>query len=427
MRLACADRGWQRRFGAFLPGAALIALVLTVWPASALATPPNASFIFEPTAPAVNEPVTFSSTSSDPDGPLIAATMLWDLDGDGQFDDATGSTAESSFGQTGTFPVSLQVTDLGGETSVATRSVVVQPRSPTASFTLSPAAPQTQEPVVFDGGASAAPPGETIVAMSWDLDGDGSFDDGTGATAQYTYPTTGARIVGLRVEASGGGASVATRVVAPGNRLPSASFRATPRSPDAGDEVQLSSTSFDPDGPIVAQAWDLDGDRKYDDATGPNAHRSFREAGRFSVGLRVSDADGGTAVQRAVVVVSEPKLPLLTPFPIVRLAGSVSPSTGATRIKKLTAVAPKGARVTVRCQGKSCPFKQRSRRARKNRVRIGEIEGRLRAGTVLEVFVTEPGTTGKYTRFKLRAESAPKRTDRCVEGVSLRPARCPRP
>ena len=43
----------------------------------------------------------------------------------------------------------------------------------------------------------------------------------------------------------------------------------------------LTSTSFDPDGPIVAQQWDLDGDGAFDDAQGETAPNTWPKAGTY--------------------------------------------------------------------------------------------------------------------------------------------------
>ena len=55
---------------------------------------PVASFTASDEVPDVGEVVTLTSTSTDPDGDALASSA-WDLDDDGQFDDAVGPTATS--------------------------------------------------------------------------------------------------------------------------------------------------------------------------------------------------------------------------------------------------------------------------------------------------------------------------------------------
>ena len=91
--------------------------------------------------------------SSDPDaGDSVA--YAWDLDGDGQYDDA--STAEASFTYTdpGAYPVGLRVTDSRGASATDTVAVTAGNTPPTAVIA-SPTAGFTWragQPVDFDGG-----------------------------------------------------------------------------------------------------------------------------------------------------------------------------------------------------------------------------------------------------------------------------------
>src|SRR5207245_531039 len=65
-------------------------------------TPPTASFTASPPSPvSTGTPVTFTSTSNDPDGSI--ASQAWDLNDDGKFDDGTGTTATRSFPKAGTY------------------------------------------------------------------------------------------------------------------------------------------------------------------------------------------------------------------------------------------------------------------------------------------------------------------------------------
>ncbi|MEX0992836.1 MAG: PKD domain-containing protein, partial [Solirubrobacterales bacterium] len=92
----------------------------------------------------------------------------------------------------------LRVTDNDGATDTQSQSVVVQNRAPSASFTVSPPSPLTNQTTTFDSAASTDPDG-TIASRAWDLDNDGSFDDGTGTTAQRTFATAATYTVRLRV------------------------------------------------------------------------------------------------------------------------------------------------------------------------------------------------------------------------------------
>lgn len=84
---------------------------------------PQAEFTIAPESPIAGDPVTILSTSSDPDGPL--AKQEWDLDEDGQFDDAAGAVARATFPKRGTYSVDLRVTDSNGATSTVSHDVNV--------------------------------------------------------------------------------------------------------------------------------------------------------------------------------------------------------------------------------------------------------------------------------------------------------------
>jgi PKD repeat protein len=89
---------------------------------------PQASFTTSPTSPQAGEVVTLSSTSADPDGPL--ATQRWDLDEDGQFDDAGTPVAFATYNRPGTHDVGLRVVDAHGATSTAVEKLTVRATQP---------------------------------------------------------------------------------------------------------------------------------------------------------------------------------------------------------------------------------------------------------------------------------------------------------
>jgi hypothetical protein len=93
-------------------------------------------------------------------------------------------------------------------------------------------------------------------------------------------------------------------------------------------------------------------------------------------------------------------------------------------IQLLSVRAPKGTTIRARCRGRSCPQQVRTRRDVR-RARLTELERMLRAGTVIRIYITKPGTWGHYTRFKIRRLRAPARTEACARPKASRAVNCP--
>ncbi len=402
---------------------------------------PTASLTISPAAPKTLEEVTFTSTSTDPEGPI--GTHAWDLDNDGSYDDAFDATAKHSFATSGSFTVKLRVVDADGAEVATTRTFTVANRPPAATFTQSPPFPRAFETVTFT--STAGDVDGTVASQAWDTDNDGSFDDGTGPRVTRRFTESKSHTVRLRVVDNKGAETIGVQTVIVGNRAPTASFSFLPVEPREGEVVSFFSTASDPDSPIASQRWDLNGDGSFDDAQGASAARAFA-AGSYTVSLLVTDSEGESSSFSATfrvlppapaavsAVASGPRL--LSPFPIVRITGTIRGSR--TRLRRLTVAAPPGSTVVIRCRGRSCPFGRQSRviksaaRAKGTRpatqavLRVRRFERRsLRAGTLIRVFVTKPGTIGKYTRFQTRNRKPPSRTDRCLMPGSRKAIDCP--
>ncbi len=264
---------------------------------------PSASFNSSPGSPLTDQTINLTSTSSDSDGTI--AGYAWDLDNDGQFDDGTGSTASTSFDDNGTYTIKLEVTDDNGATDVATGTVTVLNRAPSASFTASTSSPTTGQTITFN--STSTDPDGTVASYAWDTNDDGQYDDGTGSSVQAAFSGAGSHTVRLRITDDDGAPATAQLVVDVGNRPPSAGFNFAPSAPATGDQVTFTSTSSDPDGPLAAQEWDLDNDGQFDDATGATAQKSFSDNGTYTVKLRVTDSDGDSAVSSHDVTVTNRK------------------------------------------------------------------------------------------------------------------------
>ncbi len=128
-----------------------------------------------------------------------------------------------------------------------------------------------------------------------------------------------------------------------------------------------------------------------------------------------------------------PRPQLLSPFPLVRISGTLT-STGV-RIRLLTVRAPSGTlvRVTV-----TPPCRGRRRSSRRCRVLHGsatvgrrpvigfrKLARSYRSGTVIVVLVSRADRIGKYTRFTIVRGKAPRRVDQCLLPEAARGSRCP--
>ena len=86
--------------------------------------PPVATFTATPSSGAAPLQVDFDAGAST-DANHDNLTYAWDLDGDGQYDDATGVTASTTYTAMGNVAVGLKVTDSGGLSDTTTRTVSV--------------------------------------------------------------------------------------------------------------------------------------------------------------------------------------------------------------------------------------------------------------------------------------------------------------
>jgi large repetitive protein len=211
---------------------------------------------------------------------------------------------------------------------------------------------------------------------------------------------------------------------------PVASFRWVPAAPHPGEPVTLISTSTDAAGAIGAFAWAPAGDGAF--APGEaTLTTTFATAGAHVVQLRVTDGGGQSSTVAETIPVTVAPPVLMQPFPVVRIAGSFT-SSGA-RISLLTVLAPVGATVKVTCRGGGCATKSQlmivasgaKSKAGTVLVNFRRFERSLRAGAVLDVWVSGNGQIGKFTRFLIRRGKPPTRTDTCLSATGTKPIVCP--
>ena len=203
--------------------AASLAAGLLVPAAVAADVPPAAAFTITPNPGAVGLPVVLEDQSGDLDGQIIRRE--WDVGGDGTFELSNVQRVVRTFRRPRCVVVSLRVTDNAGNIAQhnamltvrlvgAVRPVCSAPppdpapiiatpppptlnHAPTATFLVSPVAPQIGQLVSF--GSTASDSDGSVVSQEWDLDGDGTFADASGSSAQTTFTSAGVHNVSLRV------------------------------------------------------------------------------------------------------------------------------------------------------------------------------------------------------------------------------------
>jgi secreted trypsin-like serine protease len=115
------------------------------------------------------------------------------------------SWGSSTCGQPGRFGVYARV-------GAPALNAWIRSRVPTAAVTASSAIPAPGEQV--DLSATVAPGAQTSSpTLAWDLDGDGAFDDATGATASTTFASAGVRVVRVQATFADGDRAVARKAV----------------------------------------------------------------------------------------------------------------------------------------------------------------------------------------------------------------------
>jgi PKD domain len=215
---------------------------------------------------------------------------------------------------------------------------------------------------------------------------------------------------------------------------PRASFAWSPQFPQVGEPVTLSSTSSVVGSRITSYAWDLADNGPFGAflTGGPVASVSYATPGPHVVRLRVGAANGLKGVDAETITMTP--LPasagVLYPFPVVSISGTYF--AFRVRIKRLAVKAPAGSRITITCGHARCPAgavrrPAGSRRGHETWVRFRPFERFLPSGAILEVRVSKPGKIGAYTRFHVRRQKRPVRSDSCLDPAGLKPMACPSP
>jgi uncharacterized repeat protein (TIGR01451 family) len=219
--------------------------------------PPVAAFIVEPSSGEVPLTVTLDGSPSldpDPDGSIVSYN--WSINGQ----TLSGKTAQITFDEPGSYPITLTVTDnKGDESKPVERIVKVEPLNepPVPEFTITP--PSGKVPLSVTVDASQSTDDGTIVNYAWSTS---TGKTASGKQADFSFETGGTHKVKLTVTDDKGKSATLEKTVevlkktirlkvvdSPDNVKPGESFDITlqfepgPEEPVDGIEVYL---EFDP-------------------------------------------------------------------------------------------------------------------------------------------------------------------------------------
>ncbi|MEN6335824.1 MAG: PKD domain-containing protein, partial [Phycisphaerales bacterium] len=311
---------------------------------------PFAVFTALPNPVACQTPVAFDAGGSYHGWPAYGiAKYEWDFNYDGTTFtvDSTGVTATHSYSKFGSYLAALRVTDNSPaqktDLAVATIDVSLGNRAPTADAG-GPYVFGVSSPIVLDGRGSFDQDaldgfGDSIVAYAWDLDGDGQYDDATGAQPTIPAGTLGLPVdspvtIGLRVTDQFGAIGTDTATLSITTNQPPAADAGGPYTVNEGSPLVLDGTGSTDDQPGLTYEWDVD----YDgvtfqvDATGAQPVVTFGDnAASQTIALRVTDSVGMKDLATTTVTINNvnPVAGALQVSPSVTLDGQVLIGTGA--------------------------------------------------------------------------------------------------
>ncbi len=252
------------------------------------------------------------STSSDDVG-IVSYKWTW---GNGRGETHAGSSANNTFASTGTYMVTLTVTDGGGLMNSVSKPVQVPTstnQAPTASITSpSNGASAVQGTTIAFAGSGADPEDGALSgsSLTWTSSRDGQI--GTGTSFATSSLSVGSHVITLTARDAQGLTGSATQSITitapappppppPTNQAPVARFTSTCGTPGSRKCTMNGSTSTD-DVSIVSYTWDW-GNGRSEVHAGSSATNTWAASGTYNITLTVKDGSGLTGSLTQTVVV----------------------------------------------------------------------------------------------------------------------------
>ncbi len=274
----------------------------------------------------VNQIVTFDGTASYHTNPARSIVKYeWDFDGDGSYD-AEGPVVTHAYPNCIIYHGSLRVTDDDTPPMPAESFfdvfVDVDNHPPVADAD-GPYTIDEGEDLILDASGSSDPDagcGDSIQSYRWDLNGDGAYDDASGANPTIPWADLSGLLrhpdlnpIGLEVTDLFGETGTDSTTLTIYVNEPVAVATASPNPVEVSVPVTFDGSGSYHKHPlhsIVAYEWDFDDDGLWD-AMGPVVNHAFGATGDYDVTLQVTDDNSPAKTDTDVVTVRVlPRVPL---------------------------------------------------------------------------------------------------------------------
>ena len=281
---------------------------------------PVANFTHSPATIYSDTTVSFTNTSTDPDGDVLSYTWSFQAPGSSTWTDFSKVKDPSRiFNSKGTWNIRLTVND-GTAAHSTVKSLVVQNRTPVAQFTHSPTTIYSNTTVSFNN-TSSDPDGDTLT-YQWAYQQPGStswVDFSTVRNPSRVFNIKGTWNIRLTVN-DGTTSHAVTRPLIVSNRNPVADFSWNPTTIYNDTTVNLTNSSSDLDGDTLTYQWEYQqpGSTTWVRfSTNENPARLFAIKGSWNIRLTVNDGMASHSATKSLNVLNRPPVASITHNPAV--------------------------------------------------------------------------------------------------------------
>ncbi|GAB7092506.1 hypothetical protein JCM18237_27770 [Halorubrum luteum] len=255
---------------------------------------PTADFEITPSDPGPDEEFELDASMSEaPAGEITSYD--WSVEDrhgawDGDSSSPSGEKVTGLYQGVGEYEIELEVTDNGGATDSATKTIDIGGDGPTAVLDISSSAPAPNEEIVFDASDSEIPAGDTVT-YDWSYEtADGNDGSNSGESVAHSFENYGEFEVTLTITDEFDRSDSVTSSVSVRGEGPTADFESSPSDPELNERIVFDgSVSTEPDLTIEEYQWYINGEPQ---GTGSELDVVFDEAGVYNVELEVENTGG---------------------------------------------------------------------------------------------------------------------------------------